>query len=490
MSEISAPESESIDVAIVGGGLSGLVTAVRASMAGLRAIVFEKGAEERYLCASRLTGGVFHVCMMDIRTDPQKLAAIINEETGGFCSPELADLVACNALRAVTWLTRAGVRFIRGPYPHLSFMLTPPNVVRVGAAWRGRGGDSALCVLEAQLIKCGGQIRRGHRAKGLLSSPLGDCVGLEVESAQGFSQVRSSAVVLADGGFQSSVPALSRYVTPAPEKVFQRNARRSSGDALDMAEVFAPAIAGMDSFYGHVLSRLALHNEKLWPYPWLDDIVAMGIIVDGHGRRFCDEGLGGGAVANRIARLTDPLSATVICDAKMWAANARSLVIPANPYLQLLGGVVHQANDLTSLAQMADLPKDCLVRSVEAYNRSIASGSGLSLSPSRTSVGRTSASPIAHGPFYAIPACAGITYTMGGPVIDSHARMVSRAGHPIGGLYIVGAASGGIEGGPRPGYVGGLVKAAVTGLAAAEHIVSTRFSLRTMPQGISSAGQP
>jgi fumarate reductase flavoprotein subunit len=96
----------------------------------------------------------------------------------------------------------------------------------------------------------------------------------------------------------------------------------------------------------------------------------------------------------------------------------------------------------------------------------------------------------AHGPFYAIPACAGITYTMGGPVIDSHARMVSRAGHPIGGLYIVGAASGGIEGGPRPGYVGGLVKAAVTGLAAAEHIVSTRFSLRTMPQGISSAGQP
>jgi cation diffusion facilitator CzcD-associated flavoprotein CzcO len=43
MSEISAPGSESIDVAIVGGGLSGLVTAVRASMAGLRAIVFEKG---------------------------------------------------------------------------------------------------------------------------------------------------------------------------------------------------------------------------------------------------------------------------------------------------------------------------------------------------------------------------------------------------------------------------------------------------------------
>jgi fumarate reductase flavoprotein subunit len=488
MSQISAPGSESIDVAIVGGGLSGLVTAVRASMAGLRAIVFEKGTEERYLCASRLTGGVFHVCMTDIRTDPQKLAEIISEETGGFCSPELADLVAGNALRAVTWLTRAGVRFIRGPYPHLSFMLTPPNVVRVGAAWRGRGGDSALRVLEGQLVKCGGQIRRGHRARGLLSSPLRDCIGLEVEGAQGISQVRSSAVVLADGGFQSSVPALSRYVSPAPEKVFQRNARRSFGNALEMAEVFAPAIVGMDSFYGHVLSRSALHNEKLWPYPWLDDIVTVGVIVDGHGRRFCDEGLGGVAVANRIARLTDPLSATVICDAEMWAANARSLVIPANPYLQLLGGVMHRASDLTSLARMAGLP-DCLVRNVEAYNASVTAWSGMSLSPFRTSIGRTSASPIAHGPFYAIPACAGITYTMGGPVIDNHARMVSRSGQPIGGLYIVGSASGGIEGGAKPGYVGGLVKAAVTGLAAAEHIIETRLSLSTTSSGISSAGQ-
>jgi flavin-dependent dehydrogenase len=50
MSEISAPESESIDVAIVGGGLSGLVTAVRASMAGLRAIVFERG-QKSAICA-------------------------------------------------------------------------------------------------------------------------------------------------------------------------------------------------------------------------------------------------------------------------------------------------------------------------------------------------------------------------------------------------------------------------------------------------------
>jgi hypothetical protein len=34
----------------------------------------------------------------------------------------------------------------------------------------------------------------------------------------------------------------------------------------------------------------------------------------------------------------------------------------------------------------------------------------------------------------------------------------------------VGAATGGLEGGPQIGYVGGLAKGGITGLAAAEHV--------------------
>jgi len=42
-------------------------------------------------------------------------------------------------------------------------------------------------------------------------------------------------------------------------------------------------------------------------------------------------------------------------------------------------------------------------------------------------------------------------------------------GAPIEGLYAAGAAVGGIEGGPMAGYVGGLMKALVFGLVAAEN---------------------
>jgi fumarate reductase flavoprotein subunit len=39
----------------------------------------------------------------------------------------------------------------------------------------------------------------------------------------------------------------------------------------------------------------------------------------------------------------------------------------------------------------------------------------------------------------------------------------------IGGLYAAGSSTGGLEGGPNVGYVGGLIKAFAFGLIAADH---------------------
>ena len=60
---------------------------------------------------------------------------------------------------------------------------------------------------------------------------------------------------------------------------------------------------------------------------------------------------------------------------------------------------------------------------------------------------------------------------MGGICIDADARVLNDQELPIQGLYAVGCASGGLEGGVKKGYVGGLVKSSVTGLRAAEHIL-------------------
>jgi fumarate reductase flavoprotein subunit len=78
--------------------------------------------------------------------------------------------------------------------------------------------------------------------------------------------------------------------------------------------------------------------------------------------------------------------------------------------------------------------------------------------------------PIASAPFHAIPVIAGITYTMGGILIDGEARVLRTDGLVIEGLYAAGSTTGGLEGGPPVGYLGGLAKAGVQGLIAAESI--------------------
>ncbi len=47
---------------------------------------------------------------------------------------------------------------------------------------------------------------------------------------------------------------------------------------------------------------------------------------------------------------------------------------------------------------------------------------------------------------------------MSGISIDGDGRILTREGQPIPGLYAAGCASGGLEGGEKTGYVGGLVK--------------------------------
>ena len=91
--------------------------------------------------------------------------------------------------------------------------------------------------------------------------------------------------------------------------------------------------------------------------------------------------------------------------------------------------------------------------------------------PARTAA-RFPVKPLAEPPFRAIRAAAGITYSMGGLAIDRAARVLDGGARPIPGLYAAGSAAGGLEGGPRAAYLGGLAKAVATGLRAADAMLA------------------
>lgn len=461
------------DLVVVGGGIAGLVTAARAAQDGLRAIVLERSPDDRYVCNSRMTAGVFHCALTSITTPPEELRRKIDEATSGQADPEQADAVASDALRAVRWLQQQGLRFVRGSEPYHDFTLAPPTINPLNRGWEGRGGDVLLRTLEAALGRAGGAVQRGMRARSLLMREQ-RCVGVQGEDAQGRPfQIEADAVVIADGGFQTQPELLQAAITPAPGKVFQRNARTGMGDGLKMVREAGGAISDLRGFYGHILSADAFHNDRLWPHLWLDFVAAAGLLVDRAGRRFTDEGRGGVSMANAIAAQPDPLGTFAIADQAIWEQRGTFNMQAPNPRLEEFGGTAFHAATLSELAAKAGIDADALQATVSAYNDALQAGAAEGLQPPR-SKHKFQPYPLVKPPFHAFPACAGVTYTMGGILIDGHSRVLDEQRRPIGGLYAAGAATGGLEGGPHTGYVGGLIKSSVAGLRAAESIAASQ----------------
>ena len=461
------------DLLAIGGGFAGLSAACRAAELGLKAAVLEKEEAERYLCNSRYTSGVFVVMGRHALSPAEELEKAILEGTGSTARPELVHALASNARRTVDWMREQGARLLEAQASEgKQLILAPPRRFVEGLDWEGRGGDVTLRKLTANLLERGGRLILGAKAQSLAMED-GACVGLNALQAGRSITYRAQAVVIADGGFQANAEMVRRYISPRPERLLVRAAPGGQGDGIRMAEAVGAATSGYGSFYGHLQHRDALSNDRLWPYPHLDSIAAVSVLVGPDGKRFTDEGLGGVCMANALARLDDPLGASVLFDDAVWTGEpGRARPVGPNPYLMSAGGGMFSASDIRALAQQAKLPADALLGTVRAYNGAVAKNSLGDLDPPRTAA-KFKPLPLMKPPFHAVALCAGITGTMGGIEINADAQALGRDGRAIAGLYVVGTPVSGLEGGPRAGYVGGLSKAFVLGLIAADHIART-----------------
>jgi fumarate reductase flavoprotein subunit len=470
----------SADAAIVGGGLAGLSAAVRLAELGLSAVLLEAGEDAHYAANSRYAGGVFHLAFRDLDDAPHVLAQAITEASAGLRDASLALALAHDGARTVRWLATHGGEFGRGgEYPFMGNMLMPFSLRETGFQnhWRGKGCDRLLQALESAFVAAGGRVVRGARARELMMSD-GRCTGVDAQMKDGRRfVVRASAVLLADGGFAGNPQMVREHISPRPEHLCRRGAGTGLGDGIRMAREAGAALIGMDRFYGHVQHKNALYDESFWPYPVLDIVASCAIVVDANGRRFTDEGLGGVALANAIAALDEPLSSFVVLDENLWETAGRAFLLAPNPALESLGATLYRAKGLDALAAETGMNAQALARSIDTYNAALERSALGSLQPPRTvkpAMLAGGAAPIRGPRYLAIPLCAGLTYTMGGIVIDADARALDSHDRPVRGIYAAGATTGGIEGGANSGYVGGLIKAAVFGMRAAEAIAGDR----------------
>lgn len=455
------------DLIVMGGGLAGMAAANRAAESGLKVALLEQGGTDQYLCNSRMSGGILHVCFHDVKEPAQSLRDAIRTQTAGYADGQLAEALAVNAKRCVEWLSAQGVRFIRNPgVVWQQWVMAPPRSISPGPDWKGRGPDVMLRTLLTRLRARNAEVLLETKVVALLQKD-GACVGVRAVSGGREVELQARAVVIADGGFQANLELLGQHIARNPAGILQRGAASGKGDGLRLALGMGAATTHLGSFYGHLLSRQALENPMLWPYPQLDELAVSGMLVDKTGTRVADEGRGGVYLANQVARRADPLDCVAIFDKKIWDVQGTQARIPANPHLLRAGAKMYSGDSVAALARELGIAPEALEKTVADYNQAINIGKGESLSPPRTA-GAGAPCPIATAPFYALPVCGGITHTTGGLKVDADMRVLREDGQPIQGVFAAGSSVGGVEGGPDSTYVGGLMKALVFGLIAAE----------------------
>lgn len=455
-----------VDLLVVGGGLGGLTAGLRACELGRSVMIAEKGTTQDYPCNSRYSGGIFHVAYHEMKAAPDVLENAVRAVNPEVDAAQVA-AIAGVAGRVMDWLQAQGAKFMRASaIDWHRWAAAPPRLLRPGLAEpsRGRGVDVVMRRLTEKLTAGGGALLLGHRVSGLEITSGGFSVLLTQDDGRE-RRVQSRCVVIADGGIAGNLDLLKAHISPRPDLIVQRNAGTSLGDGLRLAKALGAKVTALNRFYGHLLHRDALKNPELWPYPQIDTVATAGIVVGADGRRFTDEARGGVYISNQVAALADPLSATAIFDETIWNTAGRQSLYPVNPHVETYGGKVLRAGSIEELARQLSIPADALSETVAGFNAAVAAKNGERIAPQRSG----QFNPIASAPYMAIPLAAGITHAMGGLLVDGHARVLDEAGAPIKGLYAVGTATGGLDGGEAIAYAGGLVKAAGLGLLAAEH---------------------
>ena len=458
-------ESVSSDIVVVGAGLAGFTAAVRASEQGAKVVMIDKSDGEFGDGNILMTSGSLRAGGKSPRTDPAELYNSVMTE--GVGCPDLVKAWSETCRRAIDWLVRSGVTVVENE-PGRTW-LDQESEISLAPVYKKDVGRKTLTALKRRLGELGGGYQSGVEGQKLLLEN-GRVCGMIGAKSGGNIELRCRATILATGGFSASKEMVKRYIGPHADQCKLRGSERCTGDGLRIALEIGARAVNLQYFYGHLLSRKAMIDDRFWPYPRLDLFVDEGILVGLNGERFVDEGRGDVALANEVARSEDVRGKVLIFDHQTWEAAkndsfSSSVKTPApNPWLADHDGDIFFHETIEGLAKAVGVDAAGLSNTLQHYNHAIEAKDFASLPISRT--GRPK--PL-RAPFCGLKVVPGITFTMGGVSVNGRCEVLDKNEKAIPGLYASGDSIGGLMGGYRGGYTGGLMQAIVTGILAGEN---------------------
>ncbi|WP_251443165.1 FAD-binding protein [Microbacterium sp. USTB-Y] len=335
----------------------------------------------------------------------------------------------------VAWLEDHGVQIAHQRPP---FAMANDYGAMVG------GGASLVEAFCSRLEEIPGvEIRYDTEALQLLTDEDGRVNGVTARGPDGLTRrIAADAVVLATGGFEGSLEAVTRYVGPRAGRIrpVVPGLRFNTGDGLRMATELGAATAGQfDRLHVQLVDeRTSKPDAGIFGIPF-------GVIVDGRGRRFVDEG------SATPEALNAPLAWSVWRDHDATASfvfDARAARIPGWGFLNQSDIEPYRADTLAELAGLIGVPPNALEEEIARFNDAVVDGEfdPAVLDGKHTrglEVDKTNwALPIAEAPFFAYPLATASTFSYGGIRIDLQGRVVTPRGTAIPGLYGAGVVTG------------------------------------------------
>ncbi|MDR0917546.1 MAG: FAD-binding protein [Oscillospiraceae bacterium] len=469
-------DTQTADVVVVGGGISGLAAAARLSTKGLSVIVADKNKRLTALAGQIAAINTKYMAELGIEIDKKQLAADWLKVSGSRVEESLLWLFINRSAEGFEWLCDLAEGALnvsvyvgyKGPmfneYLGTHHIFKKPEATQ----YKEYGGGTLACeILEKELLKNGGSVYRGTPVVQLEKDASGRVTAAVAQSEDGVYHrfIGTKAVVLATGDASADKEMLEAFcpIGLRAGKSFPRAGNTGDGQkmaywagaAIDNAE-WAPTLhalgySGYQFFFLHV-NQLGnrFMNEDTWMQAksircmmqpggdfafsvfdskWLDEFEARFDLMGGQGMSPLTNV---GDAFNRES-LKNSIEGTINGNAVFGGGEG------GNGDVYVNGGNGFVADTIEELAEKIDVPVENLKATIARYNEIVASGDD-------TDFGKRSEllTPIVKPPFYALKWGPSLLDVFGGAITNVNLNVLASDSTPIPGLYAVGNAAGGM----------------------------------------------